>query len=162
MTGSQRALETGRLVLEPLVAAHAPELFAALSDPAIYRFIDEKAPVSVEALAARYGRLESRRSGDGSEHWLNWIAREKSSGIAVGYVQATVMPDGTAWVAYVIAPAHQRQGFGLEATTAMIAELRSAYGAKTLRASVDPGNAASINLLRALEKIGLPISVELA
>lgn len=145
-----RELRTARLVLEPLTRAHASEMFAVLSDPETFRFIDEQPPVSEEALAHRYARLESRLSSEGRERWLNWIAREASTSKAIGFVQATVREDGSALVAYVIAPAAQRQGYAREAAKAMIAELRSAYAAKRLRASVDPRNAASIALLVSL------------
>lgn len=150
MSGPERVLATPRLALEPLLRGHAPEMFAALADPALYRYIEEAPPASLEALAERYARLESRRSGDGREHWLNWIARDTASGKAVGFVQATVQEDGTAFVAYVIAAPHQGRGLGREATAAMIAELRSAYGVRRLRASIDARNAPSIALATAL------------
>lgn len=143
-------LATPRLVLEPLTRRHAAEMFEALSDHAIYRYIDEARPASVDALAARYTRLESRRSGDGREHWLNWVVREPASGKAVGFVQASVLENGTGFVAYVIAPASQGLGYGREATAAMIAELERGYGVKRLCASVDARNAASIALAQAL------------
>ena len=145
-----RKLTTERLKLEPLTKAHAPEMFAALSDPAIYRFMDEAPPDSLEALAQRYARLETRLSGDGRERWLNWVVRESATSRAIGFVQATVREDGSALVAYVIAPAAQGQGFAREATTAMIGELRERYGSTRLRASTDPRNAASIALLSSL------------
>ena len=125
-------------------------MFAALSDAEIYRFMDEARPASLEALAERYGRLETRLSGDGRERWLNWVVRERASAKAVGFVQATLREDGTTLIAYVIIPAFQRQGFAREATVAMIEELRSKYGAKRLRASVDPRNKASLALLASL------------
>jgi len=145
-----RKLTTPRLSLEPLTREHAPELFAALSDPAIYRYIEEKPPVSLDALAERYARLESRKSADGREHWLNWAVREIASGAAVGFVQATAFKDRSAFVAYVIAPAYQKRGFAREATAAMNDELRASYNVRRFRASVDPRNAASIALLVAL------------
>ena len=46
--------------------------------------------------------LESRRSPDGSEEWLNWVVREKESNAAVGTLQATIAGD-RAFVAWVIA-----------------------------------------------------------
>lgn len=125
-------------------------MFSALSDPAIYSFMDDPPPVSVEALAERYGRLETRMSGDGRERWLNWIVRETATARAIGFVQATVKEDGTALVAYVIIPAAQGRGFAREATEAMIGELRASYGSGLLRASVDARNFPSIALLVAL------------
>ncbi len=145
-----RKLTTERLKLEPLTRAHAPEMFEALSDPSIYRFMEEAPPESLEALAGRYARLETRLSADGRERWLNWVVRESATSRAIGFVQATVREDGSALVAYVIAPPAQGQGFAREATTAMIGELRGRYGSSRFRASVDPRNAASLALLAAL------------
>ena len=145
-----RTLATPRLRLEPLTRHHAPELFEALASPALYAMMDEKPPASLEAVVERYTRLESRRSADGREAWLNWVVREMDSAAAIGYVQATLQEDGTTFIGYVIAPAAQRRGFAREATSAMLEELRAAYGAKRFRASADARNASSIALLRAL------------
>jgi RimJ/RimL family protein N-acetyltransferase len=143
-------LRTTRLALEPQTRAHAPELFVALSDPRIYRYLDEEPQASVEAMAERFARLETRLSSDGRERWLNWVVREIATEKAVGFVQSSVREDGSALVAYVITPAAQGRGLAREATEAMIEELRSSYGVKRLRASVDPDNLASIALLLAL------------
>ncbi|HVJ60849.1 MAG TPA: GNAT family N-acetyltransferase [Burkholderiaceae bacterium] len=69
-----RTLQTARLTLEPQCAAHAAAMFAVLSDPAIYEY-ENAPPASVDALRARYAFLEGRRSPDGSQQWLNWVAR---------------------------------------------------------------------------------------
>ncbi|APV52338.1 hypothetical protein BWI17_07085 [Betaproteobacteria bacterium GR16-43] len=129
---------------------HAREMFAALSDPAIYLYTDEAPPVSVAALAERYAKLESRHSRDGSELWLNWVVREASSHEVAGFVQATVMANRSAYVAFVIAPSQQRKGYAREATDVMIRELRETYGAKSLLANVDRRNVASIALVKSL------------
>ena len=67
-------IETGSLTLEPQTAAHAEEMFAVLSDPAIYEHENEPPP-SLEWLRARFAQLESRRSANGQEQWLNWVIR---------------------------------------------------------------------------------------
>lgn len=69
-----RTLQTARLTLEPQCAVHAAAMFAVLSDPAIYEY-ENAPPASVDALRARYAFLEGRRSPDGSQQWLNWVAR---------------------------------------------------------------------------------------
>ena len=69
-----RTLETAALTLEPLTVRHADEMFAVLGDPAIYEYENEP-PASLDALRRRYAALESRRSPDGSEGWLNWVIR---------------------------------------------------------------------------------------
>ena len=69
-----RTLNTPLCTLEPQVAAHAPEMFTVLSDPAIYEF-ENAAPSSEAWLAERFAKQESRISKDGTQHWLNWVVR---------------------------------------------------------------------------------------
>jgi RimJ/RimL family protein N-acetyltransferase len=134
--------------LEPLTARHAGEMFAVLRDPAIYEFENEP-PASPEALAARYRRLEARRSPDGTQQWLNWIIR-LPSGEAAGYVQATVMPSGAAYVAYELASRHWRRGIGSAAVRAMLDELRANHGVTLFVAVLKARNFRSLALLRKL------------
>ena len=81
-----KTLTTSHCILEPLVAAHATEMFSVLGDPAIYEF-ENSPPISEEWLTERYQLLESRSSGDGTEQWLNWVIR-LSGGKLAGCVQA--------------------------------------------------------------------------
>lgn len=138
------------IVLEPQVAGHAAELYAVISDPSLYEFIDDKEPVSEAALRERLGRLESRLSGDGSEHWLNWVIRTEAGEVA-GYVQATVTPDHAAEIAYVLGRAFWRRGIGFAACRLMIEELQRRYGVTRITATLDPANVASLALLKKLE-----------
>ena len=119
-----RTLATDGLVLEPLTAAHAEAMFALLADPALYRYIDEAPPPDVEYLRARYARLETRASPDGRQHWLNWVVRLPEQP-PLGYVQATVLDNGSAWVAYLLGSEHQGRGHATRATAAMLAHLES-------------------------------------
>ena len=142
------------VTLEPQLASHAAELYAVISDPSLYEFIDNKEPASEAALRERLARLESRRSPDGTEHWLNWVIRN-AAGEVVGYVQATVTPDRSAEIAYVLGRVHWRKGYATAACSAMIGELREAYGVTRLTATLDPANTASLALLR---KLGLGLA----
>jgi ribosomal-protein-alanine N-acetyltransferase len=151
-----RAVVGDGVTLEPQLAAHAAELYAVIGDPSLYEFIDAKEPESEASLRERLLRLESRLSPDRTEHWLNWIVRSPS-GELVGYVQATVTPDQSAEIAYVIGRAHWRKGYAATACRAMIAELRSSYGVRRLTATLDPANTASLALLR---KLGLGLDWE--
>jgi RimJ/RimL family protein N-acetyltransferase len=141
-------LRAGELVLEPQQAAHAAEMFGVLSDPAIYEF-ENAPPSSLPWLEQRYARLETRRSADGSEQWLNWVVRLPTGELA-GYVQATVMPDSSAYVAYEFASRHWRQGIGGRAVRAMLAQLVEAYGVRTFVAVLKARNHRSLALLRSL------------
>jgi RimJ/RimL family protein N-acetyltransferase len=136
------------MVLEPQLATHAREMFALLSDPAIYAH--ENAPPESEAwLARRFQRLEGRASADGSEAWLNWVVR-LPTGEAIGYVQATVGDTHRAGIAYVFASRYWGRGLARRAVEAMIAELGARYGVRTLTAVLKASNVRSSGLLRRL------------
>jgi ribosomal-protein-alanine N-acetyltransferase len=144
-----RTLHGEGVTLEPQLESHAGELYPVLADPALYTFTDDKEPASEAAFRERLRRLESRASPDGTQHWLNWIVRN-DAGDAVGYVQATIFPDHSAEVAYVIGRAFWRRGYAAAAMLTVLEELRQCYGVDTARATLDPGNAASLALLRRL------------
>ena len=135
-------------MLEPLVAAHAHEMFAVLSDPAIYEFENEPPPSEVWLLE-RYARLERRASADRSQTWLNWVIRLPEGELA-GYVQATVLPSGSALVAYELASRHWRKGIGRCSVSAMLEELQSSYAVHLFVAVLKGANYRSLALLRNL------------
>jgi RimJ/RimL family protein N-acetyltransferase len=140
-----RTLDATLCRLEPLLVEHADELFQVLSDPAIYTF-ENSPPVSVEALRSRYERLQTRVSPDGSEVWLNWAVRLPDGGLA-GFVQATVLPDGHAWVAYELNSRHWRRGIGSRAVAALLVELRERYAVRVAMAVLKAANVPSRQLL---------------
>lgn len=144
-----RLLETSRLVLEPQVVAHADEMFIVLSDPAIYEF-ENAPPGSIEALRERYRTLEARRSPDGTQLWLNWTVRLKDGGVAIGYVQATVLSDLAALVAYEFNSAWWGRGLAHEAVAAAICGLRQHLGVTRVGAVFKTANERSRRLLARL------------
>ena len=148
MTG-MRTLQADGLVLEPLTAAHAEAMFALLSDPALYRYIDEAPPADADSLRARFARLERRVSADGRQRWLNWVVCVPGRP-PLGYVQATVLDNGSAWVAYLLGSAHQGRGHATRATAAMLTHLESEHGTSRLLANVEVENLPSIRLLQRL------------
>ncbi len=141
-----RTLHAPGLTLEPQTAAHAGEMFDVLQDAEVHTYLEDTPPVSVDALRERLARLETRRSADGSEQWLNWALR-LDEGALIGYVQATVQANGLAWVAYVLGRAHWGRGHATHAVRAMIDELVGQYGVTQLLATADCDNRASIALL---------------
>ena len=146
-----QTLHTSRLVLEPLVAEHADALYPVLCDPRQFEYLDQGAPASLEALRERYRKLESRRSGDGREQWLNWaLLLRDGEDSAIGFVQATVQEDHRAWVAYEVAHARWGQGIATEATRAMVEHLIAHYAVTQLMATVDQRNQRSWRLLERL------------
>jgi len=143
-----RVIETAACRLEPQLAAHAEAMFAVLSDPAIYVHENEP-PASVDALRERYRKLETRRSADDGEHWLNWVVRLPNGELA-GYVQATVHGDGRAAVAYEFASRYWGRGLARAAVEAMIGELAAHYGVHSLSAVLKRSNERSRRLLERL------------
>jgi ribosomal-protein-alanine N-acetyltransferase len=142
-------VQTDRLTLEPLVPAHARELFADLKDPALYRFIPRQPPSSSDAVEERFTRLATRRSPDGTEAWLNWVARLRDTGEAVGMFEATVRASESL-LAYSLFSRHQRRGYAREACARVIETLRVEHRARVVVAEIDARNAASIRLVEAL------------
>lgn len=143
-----RVIETPRLTLEPQTAAHAEEMFVVLSDRAIYEY-ENAPPPSLEWLRARFAKLESRRSSDGQDQWLNWVIRLPTAEL-VGYVQATVRPNGAAAIAYELSSVHWGRGLARRAVQAMISELVEHYQVRSLCAILKRENLRSLRLLERL------------
>ena len=143
-----RSLDADGLSLEPQTAAHAEAMYAVLSDPAIYAYENEPPP-SLAWLRERYAALESRRSPDGREQWLNWVVR-LPGGELIGYVQATLHDDGRAAIAYEFGSAWWGRGLARRAVEAMLAELAAAHGVRRLSALLKRANARSRRLLERL------------
>lgn len=146
-------IETAGLTLEPQMAAHAEEMFAVLSDPAIYEYENEPPP-SIEWLRARFTKLESRLSPEGEEQWLNWVIRLPTSEL-IGYVQATVRKNGRAAIAYELSSDYWGRGLASQALRAMIAELEGRYQVHNLSAVFKRANHRSMRLL---ERLGFKLA----
>lgn len=144
---ASRTLHTARLYLEPLTEAHCVETYDALQDERIYAFVPDRRPASLDSLRARYRRLATGRSDDGSQRWLNWIVRHVADSRCLGYIQSTICPERTADLALVIVSAYWGRGIAREASLAAIAALRDDYGVGSLHATVDPANRRSYALL---------------
>ena len=142
-------ISAGSLRLEPLLASHAAAMFAVLCDPAIYEFENEP-PSSVDWLRERYAKLESRVSPDGSQKWLNWVVRVPGGELA-GYIQATVLVGGRAYVAYELASRFWRQGIASAAVQAVLQELAAHYSVRDSFAVLKAANYRSRGLLHKLE-----------
>jgi ribosomal-protein-alanine N-acetyltransferase len=142
-------IESSALRLEPLVAAHAEEMFAPLSAVAIYDYIPGDPPLSAAALRERYARLAKGRAADGRQQWLNWIVR-LNSGRCAGFVQATIYPGRTGDFAFAFAPEYWGKGVAFEACQAALPYLYQTLGVTALFATVDPRNTRSIRLLTRL------------
>ncbi len=143
-----RPITTPVLTLEPQLASHAPEMFVVLSDWAIYEFENEP-PQSPEGLQLRFAQLETRLSPSGREQWLNWVIRLPTGPLA-GYVQATVLADHSATIAYELNSAHWGRGLARTAVQAMLDELATRYAVRRFSALLKQANLRSMRLLQRL------------
>ena len=144
------AIESTTLRLEPLVAAHAEEMFGPMSASVTYDYMPGAPPLSVPALRKRYTQLEKGRSADGNERWLNWVVRV-NSGQCAGFVQATIHSGLTGDFAFVFAPEYWGRGVAFEACQAALPFLARDIGVRALFATVDRRNTRSIRLLARLD-----------
>jgi [ribosomal protein S5]-alanine N-acetyltransferase len=133
----EKALATDRLMLEPLLPEHAALLFEGLADERLYRFIPQNAPESVETLEARYRRLSSRRSPDGSQVWLTFAMRLRERAIYLGTLEVTVFPDRSAYLAYTVFVPFWRQGYAREGSARMLRHLVEDHGVRVVTAEMD-------------------------
>ena len=154
-------LDSDRLVLSPMVLDDACDLFGLLRDPALYRFTGGVPPASVDDVRKRIrlpeGRHSPRRSPQGDELWLNWTLRLRSSGQAVGYVQAGVR-EGRADLAWVVGTPFQSRGYATEAARRAAAWIREHLEVSELRAAIHPEHVASC---RVAAHVGMRPSGEL-
>jgi len=135
------SIKTSRLRLSPLIAQHANVMFPILSDRTLYKFTGGEPPESEIALEARYRKLESRKSPDESEYWLNWLVSLVENDDPIGYVQATVI-ESEADIAWVIGSQWQGNGYASEAAIALVEWLRI-IDTKVIRSFINPNHEAS-------------------
>jgi RimJ/RimL family protein N-acetyltransferase len=176
-----RPLRSDRLDLEPVTSAHADEMVTVLADPRLYTFTGGEPP-SLDVLRTRFARQGAGISPDGRENWHTWIVRERATGAAIGFVQATIGAtagsssagadtvatpfDGasSAELAWVVGTAYQGRGFATEAI-ATVADAVRGLGSLTgddvtlVHAHIAPGHAASESVARHLGLV--PTSVVL-
>ncbi len=136
------------LVLTPQMACHAGTLFEVLQPSQIYEFLDEDVPTDFAAFEARLKRLETRCSPDGAEHWLNWVVYFK--GEMAGYIQATIYPDHTCEISYVLSPLFWGQGIANQAINAMLQHVIEHHDIESFFAQINAQNARSVGLVQRL------------
>ncbi|HYD72471.1 MAG TPA: GNAT family N-acetyltransferase [Candidatus Binatia bacterium] len=139
MSGTPTLAGAG-IVLRPLVAADAPALFIALSDPVVQRYRRDAAHANIEE-TARYIQDTLARSR------AAWTITE-GGGEALGRLALRVPEASVGEFGIVIRREAQRRGLGLRAL--LLAELHAfnVLGLTRLTADVDSGNIASLALFR--------------
>jgi len=124
LEGHPQPLFTERLTLRPLGPEHAPALFAAFRDPAVYEFIPDDPPRAAGDLEARYRRT-SAGPPTNDERWWNWaVASRERPDAPFGTVETSIRCDtGRALIGYVFGRAAWGCGFACEACRAVLSHL---------------------------------------
>ena len=136
---------TARLSIEPLRPEHAAELHAALADPAVHRYIETSGPWTVAAVRARLERVAAGPPVGSTDVWLNYAVRREAR--LVGRLESTVHGQ-LAEIAYLFDPAVSGRGYASEAVEWLLGHLAREHGVTEAWATTDPGNDASVRLLR--------------
>ncbi len=143
----ERPLETDRLTLRSMQPGDADGLYAILRDPAIGAWMRETPPENALEVRARIESWLRGPAPESGERWLNWLARTHD-GRAVAHLSATVQ--GTsAWLAWIVAVEHQRQGFATEASR-VVKDHLVGEGILGFAASIRAGHEASEGVARNL------------
>lgn len=143
-----------RVTIEPLALRHSEELFAALDDPRVGRYLGGPDVTTLAALRARINRLEAGAPAGSGQEWWNFAVLLE--GRVIGRLEATLHHD-VAEVAYVFGPPWWGQGLATESVGWLMATLAE-HGVGEYWATVDPGNQASRRLLQRLGFVECPPS----
>ncbi len=109
--------------IEPRLPHHAAELFAVMSDPLLYEYVDvAHRPATADALRERIERNATGKSPDGLQDWLGWVIKNESGNI-VGFLTATIHQDGDAHIAYGIGSRFWGNGYAKCATKQLLLRL---------------------------------------
>jgi len=139
---------------EPLREQHAEQLFESFQDDAIYQFIPQRAPESLEEMTRSVRQLAICEPDEDIANAYNWVIRDNLTSVCVGTLQATIFRDGLLWIGYMLAQDYWGRGIATLAVSWVVASLRVQHPSLPIHAAVDTRNRASI---RVLEKTGFTL-----
>ncbi len=113
---------------------------------------------AAEAEGVLRTRLEQLEQDPTAQPWLLRLVVRKDTDEVIGYINFHEPPGGRDWVeiGYSIAAAHRARGYATEAALAMF-RWAAEQGIRRFRASVSPGNAASLAMVAAMgfQRVGV-------
>lgn len=134
-------LETERLLLEPVVEAHAEVLFGDLRERRLYRFMKQVRPRRLRDLRAWFHDVASCASLEAGVLQLVWAPRERTDGRHVGLFEVTLR-DGLADLGYLIFAHCWRRGYAVEAGQRVLEHLFEDHDVRRVAAVTTIGNVA--------------------
>lgn len=139
-----QVLETERMVFRRLVPGDLDALAALYADPEIRRYFPEGTLTRAETAE----ELAWFQNGHPQHPELGlWAAILKGTGAFIGrcgLLRWTIDGVEEVEIAYLIAPAYQRQGLGAEAAQALVRHAFEVLGLPRVIALIDPEHTASI------------------
>lgn len=141
-------LVTDRLKLDALQMADAPGLFGYRADPEVWRYQNWR-PESL-AEVERFIHKQSTITTPNAGQWCQRAIRLRADDTLIGDLGFCLSGDGQAEFGINLAPSRQGQGLAREASRALLDFLFGTLGVHRVHASVDPRNAPSMALMRAL------------
>lgn len=141
-------LQTPRLRLDALRPADAPALFACRADPDVGRYQNWR-PASL-AEVERFIRKQSAFTEPVAGRWLQRAIRLRDGDTLVGDLAFCLSGDRQAEFGITLAPAWQGRGLAREALGALFDALFGRLDVHRVHASIDPRNAPSMAMVRAL------------
>lgn len=146
MTPTSPVLTTERLILRPLQRADADDLFAYQSDAATVQYIPwpERTHAEVVAALDKYAPSAAELPAQvGDFALLGWELRSSGQVIGQSNLQYESADNRQASIGWVTHPAFIRQGYALEATSALIGWAFAELNLHRLTATIDTRNTAS-------------------
>lgn len=149
---SFKNLETTQLILRPLLAEDAAEIFRYRSDPEIcrYQFWEPANITDVEQFVEMMTRIQLNTPGT----WFQLAICPRDTGGLVGDLGLRFPHEQDHEVEFgiTLAPEHQGRGFATEALEAVFTYLFDTLAKQRIFGSVDPRNSDSIRLM---ERLGM-------
>ena len=148
---TRHELNTERLRLEPTRVEHAPIVYDKVTDERLWTYFPELRPKSLAELQALYRRWERGNPDPGlDEYWENWICFLKGTQTPIGGMQATILSNGIAYMAYILYTDYHRKGFAREAALGVIEHLRANHGVRRVLLEMDINNEGSQRLAQSM------------
>lgn len=141
-------LETKRLIIAPLTVEDAPLVYPFFSDAEVMSSLDQEPIEDPDEVASRVtAQVEEMAAGEGAY----WAIRRADDGAFIGFCEFFDIDRrrDNAEIRFAIARAGWGQGFGVEALSALLAQV-TAEDLKTITARVHVGDVAAERLLAKL------------
>jgi len=147
-TAARTIVETERLRLRELHEPDAPFILELLNEPSWIRFIGNKTVHDLDGARAYIER--TRKSYEANGFGL-WMVEKRDEGTPLGLcglLKRDTLEDVD--IGFALREAHQRRGYGMESSRAVMALARSRFGLKRVVAIVSKENEPSAALLERL------------